>query len=250
MRTVNSQTSVWPNLPTASITRPVRTARRARRRLLRAMALLGGGVAVSFGIYRSVIRPWQQRWGATVAEVAWPMAGDDLVRAPYLEMTTRAVTVHASPEYIWPWLVQMGNNRGGLYSYDWLDTHLGPLDQPSVNRVLPEFQNLIEGDVMPYAKGTDMLVQRLVPYSALLLVYTDPKVTVTQSWGLYPLGGQRTRLVIRVRAGPSAGVQTSFADRLRFAVVEVTEFPMTRQQLLGIKWRAEALAAALRRTEA
>jgi len=58
------------------------------------------------------------------------------------------VTVDARPEHIWPWLVQMGYQRGGLYSYDWLDRLFGFLDRPSANRVLPEFQHLAVGDTI------------------------------------------------------------------------------------------------------
>jgi hypothetical protein len=211
--------------------------------LLRALAILLALAALAAGIYPLFVRPWQQHWGATAAEVARPMAGDELVQRPF-ELTTRAVTVNAPAEAIWPWLVQMGNNRGGLYSYDWLDTTMGALDRPSVNRILPEFQNLHEGDLMPYAKGTDMLVKRLVPNRELLLVYTAPDAEVTQSWGLYPLDSGHTRLVIRVRAGLPPGKSPSVRDRLQFALIELTEFPMTRQQLLGIKSRAESLADA------
>jgi hypothetical protein len=138
----------------------------------------------------------------------------------------------------------MGNKRGGLYSYDWLDTHLGPLEQPSVDRLLPEFQNLQEGDLLPYAKGTDMLVRRLVPNRELLLWYSGPTLELTQSWGLYPRDASHTRLVIRVRATLPAHVRPGVVERLKFTLIELTEFPMTRRQLLGIKSRAEGLARA------
>jgi hypothetical protein len=64
-----------------------------------------------------------------------------------------AVTVDARPEHIWPWLVQIGYQRGGLYSYDWLDRLFGFLDRPSAIRILPEFQNLAVGDRIPMGQG-------------------------------------------------------------------------------------------------
>ena len=210
-----------------------------RKTFVSGLITLGAGTA-ALGTYILVYRPWEQHWGATDTEVARPMAGDDLVDGS-LEVTTRAVTVNAAPEYIWPWLMQMGNNRGGLYSYDWLDRKFGQLDRPSVDRVLPEFQHLKEGDVMPYARTGGMLVKVLEPNRAMLLVWQGPGYQVTQSWGLYARDRQHTRLVIRVRAGLPAGVQPSLKDKLTLAVVDPLEFVMTRKQLLGIKERAERL---------
>lgn len=218
--------------------RPVRT-------FVRRLSLVGLTGAALAAAYLNLIRPWQQHWGATANEVAAPMPGDDLVRNP-LEVTTRAVTVHARPEHIWPWLAQMGNNRGGLYSYDWLDLLFHMLDQPSVNRVLPEFQNLKAGDIMPYARGTDMVVKALEPNRTLVLAYEGPQAEVAQSWRLEPVDDEHTRLIIRVRGGFPPTMRAKLLDRLIFLVIELTEFPMTRRQLLGIKERAEALAATER----
>jgi hypothetical protein len=86
------------------------------------------------------IRPWVFRWDATVAEASRPMDGDDLCPRPHLN-ATRAVTVDAAPEDIWPWLVQWGWNRAGFYGYDLMDN----LGRPSSQRVLPQFQHLAVG---------------------------------------------------------------------------------------------------------
>ena len=94
--------------------------------------------------------PWR-KWGATEAEATRPMPGDDEVKQP-MQVTTRAVTVKARAADIWPWLVQMGYRRGGMYSYDWIDRRLGILDQPSANRIISEFQDLKVGDVIPMGK--------------------------------------------------------------------------------------------------
>jgi hypothetical protein len=93
------------------------------------LATLG---AISFGVYLRFIRPWQLRWGATDDEVASVMPGDDVVQQPTFD-ATRAVTIQARPEAIWPWLVQMGMTRAGWYSYDWLDN----LGRPSAQRIIP-----------------------------------------------------------------------------------------------------------------
>src|SRR5687768_7355205 len=84
--------------------------------------------------YFKFYRPRQMRWGATDAEVRRPMQGDTLVLDPNFN-ATRAITVNATPDQIFPWLVQMGCNRAGWYSYDWLDNE----GKPSAELILPEF---------------------------------------------------------------------------------------------------------------
>src|SRR4051794_5470718 len=71
-------------------------------------------------LYMLAIRPWHLRWGASDKEVQRPMPGDDICMNPHLD-STRAVTVHATAEEIWPWIVQLGRGRGGWYSYDFID---------------------------------------------------------------------------------------------------------------------------------
>lgn len=102
-------------------------------------ATVGSAVAVTYLRY---VRPWQLGWGATEEERARPMPGDDLVEAPTLD-ATRAITIRAQPGDIWPWLVQVGVNRSGWYSYDWLDN----LGRPSARQVIAELQDIKVGDV-------------------------------------------------------------------------------------------------------
>ena len=95
-------------------------------------------------VYRVLIRPWQLRWGATDAEVKRSMPGDDIVREPSFN-ATRAVTIHAPAENIYPWIVQMGVTRAGWYSYDLLDN----LGRPSAENILTENQTIQVGDLIP-----------------------------------------------------------------------------------------------------
>ena len=88
-------------------------------------------------LYWFPIRRWMSRWGATASDLTRVMAGDVLLVNPTYS-GTMAVTVAARPEHIWPWLVQIGYQRGGLYSYDWLDCLFGFLDRPSATCILPE----------------------------------------------------------------------------------------------------------------
>ena len=101
--------------------------------------LLGAVQVGSTLILSPVLRPWYNRWGATEADVARSLPGDELVPAPMLGYT-RAITIQAPVEQVWPWLAQMGQGRGGLYSYDRLE-NLAGCKIHSVDHILPELQN-------------------------------------------------------------------------------------------------------------
>src|SRR5581483_960991 len=103
-------------------------------------------------LYWFPIRQWMNQWGASPSDLDRAMAGDGLL-PDWTYSGTTAVTVNVPPEHIWPWLVQIGYQRGGLYSYDWLDRLFGYLDRPSATRILPEFQHLVVGDRIPLGRG-------------------------------------------------------------------------------------------------
>lgn len=215
----------------------VRRRQLRRRAPARFFAVAAGGLAAAAVLYKTVVGPWQRHWGATDDEIGRRMPGDDLVSHP-IALTTRAVTVNTAAEHVWPWIVQMGNGRGGLYSYDWIDLLIGAIDQPSVDRVLPEYQNLHLGDSVPYAKGSDFVVRVLEPNRALVIQLQRPDdVNVVQSWGLYPIDPTHTRLVLRVRAA----INVTALKLPLLMILDPSEGFMVRKQLLGIKKRAEAL---------
>jgi hypothetical protein len=185
------------------------------------------------------VRRWFARWGTTDEDLTRAMAGDPVIARP-THSATHALTVDAPPEDIWPWLVQMGYRRGGLYSYDWLDRLFGYLDRPSANRVLPEFQHLAAGDMIPLGRGRGFPVTAIEPRRALVLSDTIDGFQWVWQFGLYPLDEGRTRLVSR---GTQRYVNTIGAW-LFMRVMEPAAFLMTRRMLLGVKQRAEALRAA------
>jgi hypothetical protein len=191
------------------------------------LATLG---AVSFGVYLRFIRPWQLRWGATDDEVASAMPGDDVVRHPTFD-ATRAVTIQARPEEIWPWLVQMGMTRAGWYSYDWLDN----LGRPSAQRIIPELQHVAVGDVIPMSPDgkQGMRVKAFEPNQWML--WGDAKGAATWYWGLDLLDESRTRLITRVRMHYHWLSPALLFDLL----IEFTDIIMMRKCMLGIKQRAE-----------
>jgi hypothetical protein len=197
------------------------------------------GLAVALAVlYGFPIRRWMNHWGATASELTRRMAGDPLIAAPTFSYTM-AVTVNAQPEHIWPWLVQMGYQRGGLYSYDWLDRLFGILDRPSATRILPEFQRLAVGDTIPLPHGQGYPVAILEPLHALVL---DMRNMWGFDWvwqfGLYAIDERQTRLVSRSHVRQ----KSVWVRLLTVMIMEPAAFLMTRRMLLGLKQRAEALA--------
>jgi hypothetical protein len=131
------------------------------------------GVLALTVVYWFPVRRWFSRWGTMPEELVRVMPGDAVI-PNRTEMSMQAITVNAPPEDIWPWLVQMGYQRGGLYSYDWLDRLFGFLDRPSATRILPEFQQLAVGDTIPWGRaGTELTVAVLEPCRALAFSYED-----------------------------------------------------------------------------
>ena len=189
-------------------------------------------------LYWFPIRRWMNQWGTTPSDLSRVMAGDRLIADPTYS-GTMAVTVNATPEHIWPWLVQIGYQRGGLYSYDWLDRLFGYLDRPSASRILPEFQHLAVGDKIPLGRGPSWPVAVVDTNRALVL---DMRKMGGLDWvwqfGLYPVDETRTRLVSRSRVRTQA-----VWARLLTHAIEPAGFVMTRRMLLGLKERAEAMSA-------
>jgi hypothetical protein len=189
-------------------------------------------VAVAFfGLYR----PWHLRWGATPEDLARSMPGDQIVRRAIFN-ATRAVTIDARPEDIWPWIVQIGFGRAGWYSYDLFDN----LGRHSSERIVSELQHIAVGDLVPLGpgEGSGMFVKEFVPNQSMLW-WTGKDGQTTWAWGLYPTSDGATRLVTRVRT-PFSWRQPVSAVWL--VLTEVADFPMMRKCLLGIKRRAETRA--------
>jgi hypothetical protein len=182
-------------------------------------------------LYFAWLREWQMTWGATTEEVTRYMAGDELLEDPDLN-ATRAVEIKAPPEQVWPWLVQMGWKKAGLYSFGRLDNG----GMPSAERIIPEYQNLKVGDsILPSLKVVEM-----EPNKSMLWVFQEragPWQGATWSWGLYKTDSGHTRLVARLRQHYTFD---SLPEIINWAVVDPMEIFMMRTTLLGIKRRVES----------
>jgi hypothetical protein len=213
-------------------------------------------------VYMLAVRPWHRRWGATNEEVAQVMPGDDLLSDPVFR-TTRAITIHARPDQIWPWLVQMGQGRGGMYSYDALENLTG-LDMRTADRILPQWQDLKVGDVIPLEPGGSGYTVDEIDPAHVLVLYTDgDQETETgrlfRAWNLVSTwvfmldpvtavagdtdDGAQTRLIVRWQARmdllPRRLNGVGLFGLLIGLTIEPIEFLMEQKMLRTIKQRVE-----------
>ena len=196
-----------------------------------------GAVAIIISILASpLLRPWYSKWGATEAEVKKRLPGDELVPHPNLE-NTRATTIQAPSDVVWPWLVQMGQGRGGLYSYERLENLVG-CGMHNADRIIPEQQHLQVGDKVRLSQDDStpyFLVTAIDPGRAIILGGDNPPTT----WGfiLNPIDEDSTRLIIRFRQDYKPTPVNVLSWRV---FIDPINFVMERKMLQGIKARAEA----------
>jgi hypothetical protein len=205
------------------------------------LAGLVAGLAVLAGISLAFLMPWMDSWGATAAEIQAAYPGDELLPAPAI-FYNRAVTVRATPARIYPWILQLGAGRGGMYSYTWFETNVLQCELVNANRIHPEWQNLRVGDLVRMCPGNagppPYTVAVLKPDSAVVLGHLENGAWLdVWQFILIPQGGGTTRLILRSRDMKTGGI---------WDLIRPGEFIMSRGMLLGIKERAEATAWAAR----
>jgi hypothetical protein len=181
--------------------------------------------------YVAVIHPWMANWGSTAAERRMALAGDELFPAEGTR-STMAITIGATPEVVWQWLVQVGQDRGGFYSYTWLENLLG-VDIHNADRIHPEWQHLATGDTWRLAPAD--YLRGLAKDAVVPVVLSDPgRALVVGGLGGHgnvALDAQASRLIVR---GEPQG--QSF---LTVMLLDPVVFTMERRMLLGLKARAE-----------
>jgi hypothetical protein len=205
-------------------------------------------VAVALGAYLFLIRPWFLHWGASDSEISQTWPGDELSPgAAYV--ATRAVTVKAPAELVWRWVAQVGQDRGGFYSYTWLE-NLFRADMHNADFVHEEWQTRNVGDTVwlarkdMYGGNARQTVAFIAPSRAMVLVSPVDYARISASgsargsWAfiLVRQDPRTTRLVLRSRAEPSSNIwQRAFA----YLLFDPAHFIMERKMMLGIKRRSE-----------
>jgi hypothetical protein len=205
-----------------------------RSRYAVGVTAIGGAAAA----YIFLARPRHLRWGATDKEADEPLPGDQLIANADLT-ATRAITIRASADQVWPWIAQLGQGRGGFYSYDFLENLVG-CDIHSADRIVPEWQDVRVGDEVKFSPEVGLVValleqgRSLVLRGGVPLGNTAPPYDFTWAFTLRDDPEQTTRLLVRERYA-----YTRSWARFLVEPVEAVSLVMTQKMLRGIKARAE-----------
>jgi len=205
--------------------------------------------AAALASYTFLLRPRHLRWGATDEEIDEVLPGDEIVSQPK-HVATHAITINAPARDVWPWLVQVGQTRGGFYSYTWLENLVG-CDMHNADHIVPEWQTLRVGDVVwLHPQAPPLPVSLVEPYRAIVLGSNGsnqptngaPGVASAGTWGFYLKEADETttRLILRVRWDRKPGLFNWLAN---YGLLEPAHFVMERKMMLGIKQRAERAVA-------
>ncbi len=205
------------------------------KKLLKYIGILAG-LTLLVLIVITAITPWMDRWGATDEEIAATFPGDELLPEP-ASFINRAITIDAPPEHIYPWIVQLDANKGGWYSYTWLESLM---NCPMVNadRIHPEWQDLQVGDEVHMCPNEPApppyIVAQIHPNQAIVMGHQeDGKWVDLYQFVIVPQPDGSSRLVLRTRTIMVGGIWT---------IIHPGTFIMERGMLYGIKERAERLA--------
>jgi len=208
------------------------------RRTAAAVTVIGSAAAA----YILAVRPWHLRWGATGQESRESLPGDDLIADPDLT-ATRAIPIRAAADQVWPWIAQLGQGRGGFYSYDFLENLVG-CDIHSADRIESEWQDVGVGDQVRLAPKVGLAVSFLERGRSLVLRggipvgNTPPPYDFTWAFVLRDEPDGTTRLLVRERYA-----YTRSWAWLLVEPAEAVSFVMSRKMLRGLRNRAENTAA-------
>lgn len=206
-----------------------------KKRTLIVLSILIGVIVVAI-LAVILLMPWMDSWGATKAEIQATYPGDALLKAPASQIS-RAITIHASPAQVYPWIIQVGAERGGFYSHSWLETYLLHCKLVNADRIHPEWQGLQVGNQVKMCPGSfgpaPYQVAQLIPNQSVTLGHQEQGQWVDLwEFNLIAQPDGSTRLVLRTRTMMTGG----FWD-----IIHPGVFIMETGMLHGIRDRAEAL---------
>jgi hypothetical protein len=207
------------------------------KRFLKIIGIFFAAILISV-IAVVLLMPWMDRWGAFPDEIRASLPGDELVSSPHY-VYNRAITVNAAPEQVYPWLVQMGAEKGGMYSYSWFETNVLRCELINADRIHPEWQVLKVGDKVKMCPGNwgppAYEVALLVPNQAIVIGHQENgQWSDVWQFVLVAEADGSTRMIVRGR---------NALDGMFWDLIRPGEFVMMRGMMLGIKERAAGMAA-------
>jgi len=202
------------------------------KNIVKSVVILVFMTLLQLSIYDLFLKPIITTWGATDAEVAMPMAGDD---GALTISSTRAIGISAEKSEVWKWLIQLGADRGGFYSYYFIEKAMG-YETRHQDIIKAEFSQLLVGDLI---RGSIDEEKSIIPYNFRVLYVKPGETFVLDQWGSFSLtqvNSQQTRLIIRTQAAQSKNTWLQAANYIGVPL----HYLMERRTLMGIKARVEA----------
>lgn len=198
-----------------------------------------GAASIAVAIMTPMLGGRRARWGATDAEVIRSLPGDDLVPHPKGGYTN-AITIRAQAVDIWPWLVQMGQGRGGFYSYELVENLVG-CDIHNADRVIPEFQNLAVGDDVRLHPTAPPLQVAHIEAGRAIVLYAGESPQNGSTWAFFldEIDAASTRLIARFRFDYPPSPANTLGYQYILGPISCV---MQRRMLLGIRDRVEGAA--------
>jgi hypothetical protein len=187
--------------------------------------------ALLWAVYLLGVHPWLMNWGATPAEISMSLPGDEpgLASNAYF---TRAITIDAPPSVVWPWLVQMGQDRAGFYTYNWLENLFGG-DIHNTDSIRLEWQHRSLGDSVPLARPDLLFGVGAMGHSSIVVLEPEQAIGyITPRFVLQPTAEGGTRLLARETLDSQGPIVT------RLLIWDAMHFVMVQRMLHGIQERA------------
>ena len=210
----------------------------------------GWALGIAALVYGSMVlaaHPVIMRWGTTPVERGMTLPGDDVLPADALYRIDHGITIHAPANAVWPWLVQLGQDRGGFYSYDWLERAIGDRIR-NADRIDPAWQHRAVGDTI-FATQRDYFGGRFGALGWQVTTLEPNRVIGLANWGnfvLTPVDSTTTRLIVRTRGSSHVTWIAFVLTPFNVFVFEPAHFIMERGMLRGIRDRAERATRASR----
>jgi len=199
-----------------------------------------GLVVMAYAIAVVAFRPVYERWGTTPSERVAQLPGDDLAPDDARYRVDHAITINAPASAVWPWLVQLGQDRGGFYSYAWLERLVGDRIQ-NADRIHPEWQTIERGDLVR-ATQPDYLGGRFGDLGWRVQDVVPGRAIILENWGAFvvePIDSSTSRLLVRQRGAGTPSFSGVVFGPLNVFIFEPAHFIMERKMMLRLKALAE-----------